>query len=112
MAIPVTLIPGDGIGPEITDATIRILEAAGMEIDWDRQIAGMAAVEACADPLPKETIDSIARTKVALKGPLATPIGGGYENALKVISVKVSLTPASFWTLPVTKWPMSMPCSR
>ena len=91
MSIPVTLIPGDGIGPEITDATLRILDAAGMDIEWDRQIAGMTAVESCADPLPKETIDSIARTKEALKGPLATPVGGGYRSVNVALRLRFDL---------------------
>jgi isocitrate dehydrogenase (NAD+) len=91
MATTVTLIPGDGIGPEITDATIRILEAAGAEIEWDRQIAGMTAVEACDDPLPDETIDSIARTRIALKGPLATPVGGGYRSVNVALRLRFDL---------------------
>ena len=80
MATPVTLIPGDGIGPEITDATVRVLEAAGAALDWDRQLAGMAAVSACNDPMPAATLDSIERTQLALKGPLETPVGGGYRS--------------------------------
>jgi isocitrate dehydrogenase (NAD+) len=91
MATTVTLIPGDGIGPEITDATLRILEAAGAEIEWDRQKAGMTAVEACDDPLPEETIDSIARTRVALKGPLATPVGGGYRSVNVALRLRFDL---------------------
>ena len=80
MAHEVTLIPGDGIGPGITRATLRVLEAAGVRIDWDRQIAGMAAKEEVGDPLPDATVDSIGRTKVALKGPLTTPVGSGYRS--------------------------------
>jgi isocitrate dehydrogenase (NAD+) len=80
MATPVTLIPGDGIGPGITDATVRVLEAAGADIEWDRQVAGMAAVARYNDPLPQPTIDSIKRTCVALKGPLETPVGEGYRS--------------------------------
>ena len=80
MAVPCTLIPGDGIGPDITDATIRILEAAGAAFDWDRRLAGMAAVEKFDDPMPDETIESIERTGLALKGPLETPVGGGYRS--------------------------------
>ena len=76
----VTLIPGDGIGPEITDATVRILDAAGAKITWDRQLAGMAAVGAQGTPIPDATLESIARTKLALKGPLETPVGGGYRS--------------------------------
>jgi isocitrate dehydrogenase (NAD+) len=80
MAVPCTLIPGDGIGPDITDATVRILDASGAQFDWDRRLAGMAAVDAFDDPMPDETIESIERTGLALKGPLETPVGGGYRS--------------------------------
>ena len=80
MTIPCTLIPGDGIGPDITDATLRILEAAGAPFAWDRQVAGMAAVTAANNPMPDATLDSIRRTKLALKGPLETPVGEGYRS--------------------------------
>jgi isocitrate dehydrogenase (NAD+) len=80
MGVPCTLIPGDGIGPDITDATVRILEAAGAQFDWDRRLAGMAAVAKFDDPMPDETIESIERTGLALKGPLETPVGGGYRS--------------------------------
>ncbi len=80
MAIPVTLIPGDGIGPSIADATVRILEAAGADIAWDRQVAGMAGVARWNDPIPDATLDSIKRTRVALKGPLETPVGEGFRS--------------------------------
>jgi isocitrate dehydrogenase (NAD+) len=79
--IPVTLIDGDGIGPEITAATVRVLEALGAPIAWERQIAGMGGVTACGDPLPQATVDSIRRNKLALKGPLMTPSGGGYRSS-------------------------------
>ena len=80
MTHAVTLIPGDGIGPEITEQTIRALEATGVEFSWDVQPAGMAAVAAGLDPLPEPTIASVRRLRVALKGPLATPVGGGYRS--------------------------------
>lgn len=80
MTVPVTLIPGDGIGPAITDATVRILEAAGADVEWDRQVAGMAGVARCNDPMPEETLDSIRRTRLALKGPLETPVGEGFRS--------------------------------
>ncbi len=80
MGIPCTLIPGDGIGPDITEATVRILEAAGASFDWDRQLAGMAAVSAVKDPMPEATLDSIRGTRLALKGPLETPVGEGYRS--------------------------------
>ena len=80
MALPVTLIPGDGIGPSIAEATIRILEAAGADISWDEQLAGMSAVARYGDPIPDATLDSIRRTTIALKGPLETPVGEGYRS--------------------------------
>jgi isocitrate dehydrogenase (NAD+) len=80
MAVPVTLIPGDGIGPSIAAATVRILEAAGADIEWDTQVAGMAGVAKFGDPIPDATLDSIKRTRVALKGPLETPVGEGFRS--------------------------------
>src|SRR5690606_37302094 len=80
MSIPATLIPGDGIGPSIAEATIRILEAAGADFTWDRQDAGASAVARFNDPMPDSTLDSIKRTRLALKGPLETPVGGGYRS--------------------------------
>ena len=80
MTTPVTLIPGDGIGPSITAATVRVLEAVGADIQWDVQVAGMAAVAKHGDPIPDSTLDSIKRTRVALKGPLETPIGEGFRS--------------------------------
>lgn len=79
-AIPATLIPGDGIGPEISDAVVAILDAVGAPFAWDVQLGGMAAVDATGDPAPKALIDSITRTKLALKGPLTTPVGGGFRS--------------------------------
>jgi isocitrate dehydrogenase (NAD+) len=75
-----TLIAGDGIGPEITKATLEVLGALGMEFDWDEQYGGMAAVDKAGTPLPNATVDSIRRTKLCLKGPLTTPVGGGYRS--------------------------------
>jgi isocitrate dehydrogenase (NAD+) len=80
MAIPCTLIPGDGIGPDITDATLTVLDAAGANFDWDRQVAGAAGVSEKGTPMPDETLESIKRTRLALKGPLETPIGEGYRS--------------------------------
>jgi isocitrate dehydrogenase (NAD+) len=80
MTHTITLIPGDGIGPEITDATVAVLEATGLSFDWDRQLGGMAAVDATGDPMPEETLASIGRTNLALKGPLTTPVGGGFRS--------------------------------
>ena len=79
--IPCTLIPGDGIGPEIMDATLAALDALGAPFVWDRQIAGLGGVELAGDPLPQATLDSIRRTRLALKGPLETPSGGGYRSS-------------------------------
>jgi len=79
--IPATLIPGDGIGPEIVDATLQVLDAVGAPFVWDRQIAGLGGVEVAGDPLPQATIDSIRRTRLALKGPLETPSGSGYRSS-------------------------------
>jgi isocitrate dehydrogenase (NAD+) len=79
--IPATLIPGDGIGPEITAATIEVLDALGAPFQWETQIAGQAGVTACGDPLPQACIDSIRKNRLALKGPLETPSGGGYRSS-------------------------------
>ena len=80
MSTPVTLIPGDGIGPSIADATVRVLEAAGADLAWDVQQAGQAGVAAHGDPMPDATLASISRTKLALKGPLETPVGKGFRS--------------------------------
>jgi isocitrate dehydrogenase (NAD+) len=80
MAIDVTLIPGDGIGPEITAAAVKVLEATGLEWNWDHQLGGMAAMDAGGDPMPEATLESIRRTKLALKGPLTTPVGSGFRS--------------------------------
>lgn len=80
MPTPVTLIPGDGIGPGITAATVRILEAARAEIAWETHVAGLAGVMQHHDPMPQSTLDSITRTGLALKGPLETPVGEGFRS--------------------------------
>ena len=79
--IPATLIPGDGIGPEIVEATLAALDALGAPFEWDRQIAGLEGVTSAGDPLPAATLASIRRTRLALKGPLETPSGGGYRSS-------------------------------
>jgi isocitrate dehydrogenase (NAD+) len=76
----VTLIPGDGIGPEVCDATKRVLEAAGVKVDWEVHNAGAAVAEARGTTLPDEVLESIKRNKVALKGPIGTPIGKGFRS--------------------------------
>jgi isocitrate dehydrogenase (NAD+) len=79
--IPATLIPGDGIGPEVSDATLRILDAVGDPFQWETVEAGLAGVAKCNDPLPPETLASIRKTRLALKGPLTTPVGGGFRSS-------------------------------
>jgi isocitrate dehydrogenase (NAD+) len=76
----VTLIPGDGIGPEITAQTVKVLEATGLRFNWDEELAGMAAVEATGTPLPDATVESIRKNALALKGPLTTPVGSGFRS--------------------------------
>jgi isocitrate dehydrogenase (NAD+) len=80
MAHTITLIPGDGIGPEVTRAVVRIIDAAGVHIDWDTEDAGEAAVARHGDPLPASLLDSVRRNKVALKGPVTTPVGHGFTS--------------------------------
>jgi isocitrate dehydrogenase (NAD+) len=78
--IPATLIPGDGIGPEVMESVVQILDALGQPFAWDVQHGGLAAIEAAGDPLPGATLESVRRTKLALKGPLTTPVGGGFRS--------------------------------
>jgi isocitrate dehydrogenase (NAD+) len=78
--IEATLIPGDGIGPEIVEAVQIVLDGLGSPVVWDVRQAGMAAIQKVGDPLPADTLDSIRRTRLALKGPLTTPIGGGLRS--------------------------------
>jgi isocitrate dehydrogenase (NAD+) len=80
MAHRVTLIPGDGTGPELTEATRRVLEATGVAFDWDVREAGVDVMESAGTPLPDETLESIKTNKVALKGPITTPIGTGFRS--------------------------------
>ena len=80
MSRSVTLIPGDGIGPEITEETVKVLEATGLSFDWDEELAGMAAVDATGTPLPDATVESIRKNGLALKGPLTTPVGTGFRS--------------------------------
>jgi len=102
MTHTITLIPGDGIGPEVTDAVVRILDAAGVSIEWDQHEAGVLAVERTGQTLPLELIDSIRRNKVALKGPVTTPIGEGFTSVnvglRKALDLYANLRPV--WTLP------------
>src|SRR3982751_2329831 len=77
----VPLIPGDGIGPELAEATRRVLEATGVAFEWERQEAGEAMIAEHGTPLPEAVLESIRRNKVALKGPITTPVGGGFRSA-------------------------------
>jgi len=94
----VTLIPGDGIGPSISEATRRIIAATGAQISWEVEEAGIPAIEKFKDPLPQQVLDSISRNKVALKGPLTTPMGTGFRSinvALrKEFDLYINLRPA------------------
>ena len=76
----ITLIKGDGIGPEISESVIQIMQEAGAEIEWDIQTAGLDVIEKEGTPLPQRVIDSIRRNKVALKAPITTPIGKGFRS--------------------------------
>jgi isocitrate dehydrogenase (NAD+) len=76
----ITLIPGDGIGPEVASSVVRIIEASGVEIQWETHYAGAQALEKFGETLPKELLDSILRNKVALKGPITTPVGKGFTS--------------------------------
>ncbi len=80
MAHKITLIPGDGIGPEVTNAAVRVLEATGVKFEWESFSAGAEAFDKYHEYIPKELIESIERTRVALKGPVTTPIGGGFAS--------------------------------
>jgi isocitrate dehydrogenase (NAD+) len=80
MSHRVTLIPGDGIGPELTEAALTVLEATGIEFEWERVEAGEAQLERHGTPLPPEVLDSIRRNRVALKGPITTPVGEGFRS--------------------------------
>src|SRR5947199_2917163 len=76
----VTLIPGDGIGPEISEATRRVLDATGVPLQWDVQEAGAAVAEQTGTPLPDSVVESVRHNKVALKGPITTPVGKGFRS--------------------------------
>ncbi len=80
MAYAVTLLPGDGIGPEVIGAAVKVLESTGVEFEWDEHVAGMTAFESGGDPLPQAVLASIDQTRLALKGPLTTPVGTGFRS--------------------------------
>src|SRR3954470_8991497 len=98
MTHKITLIPGDAIGPEVTEAVLRILDAAGVSIDWERHQAGVLSFERSGQALPIELIDSIRHNKVALKGPVTTPIGTGFASVnvglRKALDLYANLRPA------------------
>jgi isocitrate dehydrogenase (NAD+) len=98
----ITLIAGDGIGPEITSAVVNIVETAGLDVEWEPRLAGASAIEKHGSTLPNELLDSIVRNKVALKGPLTTPVGGGFPSVnvglRKTLDLFANLRPV--WNLP------------
>ena len=98
----ITLIPGDGIGPEVTEAVVRILNASGVQIEWEPQLAGVLALERTGHTLPVDLLDSIRRNKVALKGPVTTPIAEGFTSVnvglRKALDLYANLRPV--WNLP------------
>ena len=98
----ITLIPGDGIGPEITSAVVTIVETAGLDVEWEPHLAGASAVEKYGTTLPAELLESITRNKVALKGPLTTPVGGGFTSVnvglRKALELFSNLRPV--WNIP------------
>src|SRR5580692_7980381 len=91
MSHKVTLIPGDGIGPEVTQATVRILEATGVKFDWETFQVGAEAFEKYGEYIPKEALESIERTRVGLKGPVTTPVGGGFSSINVALRQKFEL---------------------
>ena len=102
MTHTITLVEGDGIGPEVSAAVVSVLHAAGVSIDWDRQDAGAGAIERTGSSLPTELLDSIRRNKVALKGPVTTPVGTGFTSVnvglRKALDLYANLRPV--WNVP------------
>jgi isocitrate dehydrogenase (NAD+) len=98
----ITLIAGDGIGPEVTGAVVKILDSAGLEVEWDSYPAGVLAMDAYGTPLPEQLLDSIRGNKVALKGPVTTPVGGGFTSVnvglRKALDLFANLRPV--WNIP------------
>ena len=94
----VTLIPGDGIGPDIADSAVRIIRASGVRIEWERVDAGLSVIDKYKDPLPTQVLESIRRTGISLKGPLTTPVGSGFRSVnvalRKEFDLFVNLRPA------------------
>jgi isocitrate dehydrogenase (NAD+) len=98
----ITLIPGDGIGPEVSGAVVKILESAGLDVEWESYPAGVLALEQMGSTLPEELLTSIKRNKVALKGPVTTPVGGGFTSVnvglRKALDLFANLRPV--WNIP------------
>src|SRR5580698_5196995 len=91
MAHEVTFIPGDGTGPELAEATRRVLEATGVQFNWDRQEAGIDEFEAHGNPFPDATLDSLLRNGVGIKGPTTTPVGSGFRSVNVLLRKKLDL---------------------
>lgn len=91
MTHSITLLPGDGIGPEVVDATVKVIEAAGVDVEWDRQIAGVEAYEREGVALPDAVVESIRGNTVALKGPITTPVGKGFKSVNVQLRQKLDL---------------------
>jgi isocitrate dehydrogenase (NAD+) len=100
----ISLIPGDGIGPEVTEAVVNIIAATSVSIEWERHVAGLLAFERTGRALPPEVVESIRKNKLALKGPVATPIGEGFTSVnvglRKTLDLYANLRPV--WNLPET----------
>jgi len=98
----ITLVPGDGIGPEVSGAVVKILDSAGLQVEWESHLAGVLALERHGSTLPDELLDSIRRNKVALKGPVTTPVGGGFTSVnvglRKALDLFTNLRPV--WNIP------------
>src|SRR5678809_1549398 len=98
----ITLIPGDGIGPEVASNVVRVIEAAGVDVTWETHYAGAQALEKFGETLPKELLESVTRNRVALKGPVTTPIGTGFTSVnvglRKALDLYANLRPV--WNLP------------
>ena len=98
----ITLIPGDGIGPEVSGAVVKILDSAGLDVEWESHLAGVLALERHGSTLPDDLLDSIRRNKVALKGPVTTPVGGGFTSVnvglRKALDLFANLRPV--WNIP------------
>jgi isocitrate dehydrogenase (NAD+) len=99
MTHTITLIPGDGIGPEVTESVVRIVAAAGVTVDWERHDAGVVALEQTGSTLPQALIDAVSRNRVALKGPVTTPVGGGFTSVnvglRKALNLYANLRPVA-----------------